>query len=222
MIIVAEGGVNHCGNFDMAMAMINVAQAVGADAIKFQAYDAKDIADEMNPNWKFYNSVTFEYNQYKDLISYGESIHMPVFFSTFSSRFHSLQGFTHYKKFAARQFSCKRFKENDNVRTIFSIPYTRRDIPRTKLNKVMHVSEYLTVNPRLEQIVYLSDHLKRRVGYSDHTVGISACIKAVEDYGANLIEKHFYLSKPPNLKFRDFEHGINYKDFETLVGKVKR
>jgi N,N'-diacetyllegionaminate synthase len=36
VIIIAEAGVNHNGNYDMAVEMIHAAKAAGADYVKFQ------------------------------------------------------------------------------------------------------------------------------------------------------------------------------------------
>jgi sialic acid synthase SpsE len=40
VFVIAEAGVNHNGPPDLAMEIVDVASAVGADAIKFQTFDA--------------------------------------------------------------------------------------------------------------------------------------------------------------------------------------
>ena len=40
VFVIAEAGINHNGSLDLAMEMVDVASAVGADAIKFQTFDA--------------------------------------------------------------------------------------------------------------------------------------------------------------------------------------
>ena len=47
--IIAEAGVNHEGNFDTAIRLINEAKEGGADAIKFQTYKAEKIAVKDSP-----------------------------------------------------------------------------------------------------------------------------------------------------------------------------
>ncbi|MDC0335483.1 N-acetylneuraminate synthase [Pseudodesulfovibrio sp.] len=42
--IIAEAGVNHNGNMDLAFEMIDIAAKAGADCIKFQAYKAEELA----------------------------------------------------------------------------------------------------------------------------------------------------------------------------------
>jgi N-acetylneuraminate synthase len=44
VFVIAEAGVNHNGDSDFAMQMVDVAGEAGADAIKFQTFDAKALA----------------------------------------------------------------------------------------------------------------------------------------------------------------------------------
>ena len=43
VFIIAEAGVNHNGNVNTAMKMIDAAKAFNADAIKFQSYIAEEL-----------------------------------------------------------------------------------------------------------------------------------------------------------------------------------
>lgn len=47
--IIAEAGVNHDGNFDKAMKLIDVAADAGADAVKFQVFRAKRMTSSAAP-----------------------------------------------------------------------------------------------------------------------------------------------------------------------------
>ena len=42
-LVIAEAGVNHNGNIDMAKRLIDAAAAAGADAVKFQTFHAEDV-----------------------------------------------------------------------------------------------------------------------------------------------------------------------------------
>ena len=57
------------------------------------------------------------------------------------------------------------------------------------------------------------------VGYSDHTVGITACIAAAA-LGAKIIEKHFTLDKNYS-NFRDHKISANPKEFKDLSDQIK-
>ena len=58
------------------------------------------------------------------------------------------------------------------------------------------------------------------VGYSDHTLGIEACVLAVAA-GARIIEKHFTLDKRLS-DFRDHQLSADPEEFRRLVRDVKR
>jgi len=40
IFIIAEAGVNHNGNIDIARSLIDIASSAGADAVKFQTFKA--------------------------------------------------------------------------------------------------------------------------------------------------------------------------------------
>ena len=42
--IIAEAGVNHNGNLDLALQLVDIAKASGADAIKFQTFKANKLS----------------------------------------------------------------------------------------------------------------------------------------------------------------------------------
>ena len=47
--IIAEAGVNHEGDFDLARRLIDEASEAGADAIKLQTYKAETLASKRAP-----------------------------------------------------------------------------------------------------------------------------------------------------------------------------
>jgi N-acetylneuraminate synthase len=47
--IIAEAGVNHNGQRDLAFALVDAAVAAGADAVKFQTFDAQKLASKSAP-----------------------------------------------------------------------------------------------------------------------------------------------------------------------------
>jgi len=47
--VIAEIGVNHCGSLELAMRLIDLARAGGADAAKFQSYKASSLASRHSP-----------------------------------------------------------------------------------------------------------------------------------------------------------------------------
>lgn len=56
--IIAEAGVNHNGQRDMAFALVDAAAEAGADAVKFQTFDAKKLASRSAPKAAYQKKST--------------------------------------------------------------------------------------------------------------------------------------------------------------------
>ena len=66
-IILAEAGVNHNGNMNIAEKLISAAARAGADVIKFQSYKANELVIKKSPrfwNWKGEKMVYWFRNYY--------------------------------------------------------------------------------------------------------------------------------------------------------------
>lgn len=56
--IIAEAGVNHNGNFELAVELIDQAKETGADCVKFQTFKAQNIITKEAPKAKYQLDVT--------------------------------------------------------------------------------------------------------------------------------------------------------------------
>ena len=56
--IIAEAGVNHNGDVELAKQLIEVAAEAGADAIKFQTFKAEKLASMKAPKADYQNKTT--------------------------------------------------------------------------------------------------------------------------------------------------------------------
>ena len=86
----------------------------------------------------------------------------------------------------------------------------------------MHCVSSYPVPPseaNLNAITYMKKKFKLNIGYSDHTVGISAAIIA-KNLGASVIEKHFTLNKKFS-SFRDHMLSSDPTEMKVLVNELK-
>lgn len=56
--IIAEAGVNHNGEMDMALRLVDVAAEAGANMVKFQTFDAKKLANQNAPKAAYQQRTT--------------------------------------------------------------------------------------------------------------------------------------------------------------------
>lgn len=86
---------------------------------------------------------------------------------------------------------------------------------------ILHcISNYPTKNKdvNLQNMVYLKDKFRTKVGFSDHTIGSKAAEIAVA-LGANFIEKHITLDK--RMKGPDHKISLNPIQFNLFVKKLQ-
>ena len=210
--LIAEIGNNHFGSLKKAKEMIKAAHEYGADYVKLQAIDPEIVNGSM-PR-EFYRHVALTYQEYLELKDYGDYIGTTVFFSCFGmfivGRLHKISGSQY------RTFEPVVLKVHNNEDTIISIPADVSDLETKSaaISKMspMYVSQYLENDVDLSWIDKYSSILNKQVGYSDHTIGIETCTKAIRNNGARLIEKHFHLGSPIKWEgqlFRDSIHSCS-------------
>ena len=74
-IIIAEAGVNHNGDFDTAMRMIDAAAAAGADYVKFQTAVPELVISTIAPKAEYQKETTGEEQSQLDMC---KAIHLPL------------------------------------------------------------------------------------------------------------------------------------------------
>lgn len=222
-MLIAEIGNNHFGNIKKAKELIRAAHDSGADLIKGQAFRPADIKTGSMPS-SFYDMCAFNEDEYIYLIEYARELGNDMFYSIFSPGFDKLREFQKWQKVAGKQtLSGLLDKEiHDKETTIISVPkdHPIKQYEDFKRADFLYVCEYLEQTPDLSIIARMSRILGRQVGYSDHTIGIDACEKAVKEYGAHIVEKHFTLQNYmtyEEIAFRDTIHGVTPRNFEKLA-----
>ncbi len=202
MTIIAECGQNHCGDMDLAKGLIALAQLKGADLVKFQLYDHKQLYGD-NPT---ISNVELSFEQAKMLFDYGEKIGIEVFFSVFDvERVEWCEeiGVKRYK-FAARM------RGKDVIDKVIStnkpiIMSFNGESPHVSMSLITAIHKRTTLRDRSwitflycpsgypaewKDLHFGKIDLENWGGFSDHTIGIVASKIAIAR-GAQVVEKHF-------------------------------
>ncbi len=78
--VIAEAGVNHNGNADMAFALVDAAVAAGADIVKFQTFKADQLVTRKAPQAAYQVAAIGESSQYEMLkrLELSEDLHFQL------------------------------------------------------------------------------------------------------------------------------------------------
>lgn len=240
-LIVAEIGNNHEGRLDAALQLLSAAADSGADAVKFQAIDPERLVSQDEPSrlaqlkelcltrddlervfgeaaalgvrcfatpfdvdmarWLRPRQDIFKVssgdNDFWQLISEVASYGVPTMIST---------GLAVAEDVDALVDRWSGLSPNGTADLTLLHCVTSYPVPVDEAN--------------LRSILSLkAEYPLVRVGYSDHCLGIRACIAAVA-LGANVIEKHFTLSHETS-SFRDHVLSAEPAEFAAMVSAVR-
>ncbi len=202
MELIVEIGQNHNGNINLAIDMIKMAAASGADVAKFQVYDARALFPKENNPWYDYNCSTELSRQDVELLARTcASEHIEFMASVFDvERVQWLEdvGVKRYK-LASRSIRdialIKRLCATQKSLLVSLGMWTEDTFPvfpdNTCIEYLYCISEYPTP---LEHIHLSQCDFTRYAGFSDHSVGLTASMAAFA-LGARIVEKHFTLDK---------------------------
>ena len=235
--IIAEIGINHNGDHELARQMIDVAADAGADAVKFQTYTTEDLVAKGNPYYEiFKNAELSDLSQLKELKSYAASRNI-LYFSSASSEtgFGILEelDIPLYKLSSANLTNTPLFERvaKTGKPVIFSSG-------AATLSEVIQGTEILrehgTGGVALLKCTSIypcpPEHVNLRgretligaydgpVGFSDHTIGPVAATAAVA-LGACIVEKHFTLDK--EMEGHDHHYSADPDELRELVQAIR-
>jgi N,N'-diacetyllegionaminate synthase len=236
ILIVAEIGNNHEGNFDTACKMLEAAADAGVDAVKFQTFQTRLFTSKADPA-RFERLSKFELTQaqFARLAELAKQRGV-IFFSTpldlESAKF--LEPLVPVFKIASG--------DNDFWPLIEQVAKTGKPlIVSTGLADLAHlqrVKELVDADDRLaflhcvcaypappsevnlRAIPMLATELGVPIGWSDHTLGFEASLAAAA-IGARIIEKHFTLDKNFSA-FRDHQLSADPAEMKLIVDGVRK
>ncbi|MCG9884937.1 MAG: N-acetylneuraminate synthase family protein [Cyanobacteria bacterium] len=244
VVIVAEIGNNHEGNFEVACELVRQAAACGVDAVKFQTFKTEQFIRPVDTA-RFQRLQSFELTieQFSQLANLAKSLGL-LFIST-PLDLESAQGLEPLVD-AYKIASCDdtfypllSTVAKTGKPVIFStgisdweqvqktVHYLKSIWEVEKISNpcltVLHCVSSYPVPPEqanLNSIRFLQDHLDCPIGYSDHVIGLDAALLAV-GLGARVIEKHFTLDQHYS-DFRDHQLSADPTMLKELVNRVRQ
>lgn len=230
IFFIAELGINHNGNFDVAQKLIDHALLAKADAIKFQYRNLertyfnspKEIGDEilkteiertflkvsklveLSKYAKFKNlRVGISFFDSEDIADFGDSINLFDFFKVPSVKMLDFDLINYLGKFNKPVLISTGAHSQNEINNCFKSLTFDNWFP-------LHcISNYPTImeNARLGYISTLQKNWGRKVGYSSHDEVVELLIPAYL-FGARIFERHITLDKN--------EEGLDHSSSSTV------
>lgn len=233
--MIAEAGVNHNGDLDTAMKLIDAAASAGADAVKFQTFDAatldppgerREMLERMQLTWVSHLAL----KQHADDLGI-EFISTP--FDEWALNFlvndlglktlKIASGASLKNKpllQAARQTDCKLIIST-GATTLSEVLDLWGILGRGTFLHCVSAYPPPIEEMNLRAIVTMRDALVPLgggVGLSDHSEGFEAALAAVP-LGATVIEKHLTLDR--NMEGPDHEASLEEDEFNDMVAGIR-
>ena len=218
--IIAEIGINHNGDIDLARRLISVAVAAGCDAVKFQkrtidvVYTPAELAKPReNPfgetNGDLKRGLEFGYDDYRLIDRYCREVRMPWFASCWDER--SVDFIERFDPPCYKIASASLTDDNllrytraigkpvilsTGMSTVPEIDHAVEVLGTKDLVLLHACSAYPAYYPELnlKAIVTLRERYGVPVGYSGHETGLPSTVAAVA-LGACSVERHITLDR---------------------------
>jgi len=234
--VIAEVGINHNGDMDTAIKLINEAKCAEAGAVKLQTYITEKRVSKDSPIFGILKRCEFTFSQQEELFKYARNKGIEIFSTPFDDESVDFLASMEVPCYKIASFDIVNKKLLDKVArkkkpVIMSRGMATRDeideavkIVRDSGAQVilLHcVSAYPVPSDEclnLRTINALKDRYGCLVGFSDHTIGIGA-VKAAVAAGASVVEKHFTLSRKS--EGPDHQLSIEPDELRGLVREAK-
>jgi len=214
MLFIAEIGLNHNGNLDLAFELIKQAKYAGADIVKFQlGWRGKE--GEMNH---------INLDSLKKLDNWCEYFNIELMVSIFTTDAYDLAKNINFKRYKIASRTIKNDMPlvneilKEGKETIISLGmWESKELPIAKTKNIKYLwckSKYPTTPWDLTDLpknFYDSAY----DGFSDHSIGIDIPLMAISR-GAEIIEKHFTLDKS-DTTIRDHILSASPEEYRILT-----
>jgi N,N'-diacetyllegionaminate synthase len=234
--IIAEIGINHNGDVELARDTIDAALDAGADAVKLQTYTTEGFIHPENPIFGAVKSCELSRDEYADLFEHARRRN-GVIFSTPECK-EDIQFLMTLDpsaiKIASMDLNYKAFIQlaagtgkpillSTGMSYLYEVANTVRWIEEVGNDRIIlfHCVSCYPTPPEecnLSSMGTLADAFGYPVGFSDHTIGQEIPSAAV-CMGAQIVEKHFTLDK--GLEGPDHAGSADPNDLSKLVSFIR-
>ena len=217
--IISEIHPQHYGSMNEIKRMILQSKLGGADIIKVQLYDSEKLwGDSKRKNLDISQDELSEINEFCQM--HGIELSASIFDLKRVDWCEKLNFKTY--KIASRSVQDKELCEKIlslNKKTIISLgmyDYEKKDLPYGKKENTYYLYCVANYPTKLEDIKMPDFDKSFFDGFSDHTVGIGACLYALSR-GATIIEKHYSNNKSMNINISPGHTGsMNLNELEQI------
>jgi N,N'-diacetyllegionaminate synthase len=234
--VIAEIGENHGGDMELAREMLVRAAEAGADIVKFQSYRGADVAPD-DPEREWFTQVELSDDAHHELARLAREHGAEFMSAPFTIERARLLveglGLKAIKVASSEMLNLALLDYlNGRVDTVYiSTGLSNLDEVREAVGRladvphvvVMHcVTQYPLADERanLRAIGTLAEAFpEHEIGYSDHTIGITAPLLAVA-LGATAVEKHFTTDR--SLPGTDHVLSLLPGEFAQMVAEIRR
>ncbi len=232
--IIAEIGINHEGKIQRALKLIKNAKKAGANAVKFQLFEPITLGTNSKKKrekklFKMWKKLALKEKEVLKLKKLAEKNKIDFFCSIFDKKSFEIINRLKIKniKIASSDITdvilLKQIAKTNKKIFLSTGMANEKEIKIAlqilKNNKVilMHcVSLYPCPQKfaNLNRIITLKKKFNKKIGYSDHCLGINSVITSI-NMGATVIEKHFTDDK--SRKHFDHRLSADYEDLKKIV-----
>jgi N,N'-diacetyllegionaminate synthase len=243
--IIAEVGGNHDGDADKAHRLVDEAARAGVDAVKFQTYTADTLVHpEMESvpiarklyktQFERFRSLELDNEVYARLIAQCNALGLDFMTTPYDLEI--------LNKFAPAMPAIKIASGDATYHDLIRMAAATKKpvILSTGMCNVDEIAAAVGLIPQEQRVLlhcvstyplpdedvnlaaiscFLMDYPGATIGYSDHSIGIDACLGAVA-LGAVVLEKHFTLDR--TIELGDHRLSLEPDEMAVMVEKVKR
>jgi sialic acid synthase SpsE len=237
--IIAEIAQGFEGDTNLCQRFIKLAKAVGADAVKFQIFEAAEICTTDYKYYDLFKSLEIEPAKWTEMIAYADSLGLDFFVDISGLKTLEWISKTKIKGYKIHSTDLKNYELlnalKDKNATIFLaagggvIEELEKAIKILGKNKIIIMSGFqaepnLHSDVELDKLEYLKNKFGLEVGYADHfdandSLAVILPSMAVLK-GATYIEKHLTIDRN-NLILEDNVSALNPDEFKEMLSLIR-